>query len=314
MSAPHKMLSINSKGLVVYDYYGKRKEKTNVCQKSKDNLQKAYKSPSLSHGSAKKIKKILTHWILAVNMSQKLQRNTYKKRRRYLVMVTLTLPSKQVEPDKEFKRKYLNNFLIQLKKETDITSYLWVAEKQKNGNIHFHIIVDSFCKQNQVQRIWNRVLSNGKYIEEFRNKFNHSNPPTTHLRGQKQMTNPADYLTKYVTKAEKSKPIEGVKWACSSNLLELITLKVSCKFWYHKFLECYRKDLKVKYVGNSYVDAYLFEGDFLQEFVDSDIFLDNEYNIATHYSKIFPELLINPPQKVQENESFANAQLRFEMS
>lgn len=287
---PVKYCSISSDSIIVYDFHEGCKRKNNVSVKSKENLSKAYKSPSLSKGSARKIKKIITHWMLAINMTQKKQHGSGKIKRRYMVMITLTLPSVQVDSDKEIKRKYLNNFLIQLKAKYHVKNYLWVAEKQKNGNIHFHIMVDKFIRKEDVTVLWNKVLSNGDYLSNYQKRFGDKLPPNVKLTGQKNMQNPAEYLTKYVTKAEKTQPIEGVKWACTSELREITKIKFLCKDWYRDFLYYYKDVLKVKYFENDYVQVFYFAGNFLNDFMYHDLFLDNEHTFLERYSLIYPEL------------------------
>jgi hypothetical protein len=285
-----RYMSISQDSIICYNKINKSSSKPKVKDISKMNLKKAYKSDTLTKNSAKKIKKILTHWILAINMSQADNKNKFKKKRRYLVMLTLTLPAVQAESDKEIKRNYLNNYLIQLKRKYKEVNYLWVAEKQKNGNIHFHIILDNWVHKQWCSDVWNKVLANGCYIDNFEKKYNHRNPPSTQVQGQKNMGSPANYLTKYVTKAENTMPIDGVKWSCSKELLEICNVSFYCKDWYCDYLYYYRNELKVKYWQNDFVEVYYFDKFFLNEFLYNDLFLDNERYFRSIYSKLYPEL------------------------
>ncbi|GAH86291.1 unnamed protein product, partial [marine sediment metagenome] len=45
--------------------------------------------------------------------------------------------------------------------------YVWRAEKQENGNIHFHFIVDNFIPWNELRNTWNRIQQNLGYISRF---------------------------------------------------------------------------------------------------------------------------------------------------
>lgn len=290
MNYLEKYMKFGIDSITTYTLFPQSREKCVVQKTSLKNLEKKYTSPILSHSSAKKIKSILANWILAINMSQADQKNKYQKKRRYLVMLTLTLPSAQVHTDNEIKRDFLNNFLQSLKRKHPTIHYLWVAEKQKNGNIHFHIMLDRFVHFLEAQRMWNKVLSNGPYIQAFREKFNHSNPPSVKLTGQKKMENPAAYLTKYVTKAESSQPIQGHKWSCSDELLLIINIKLPFKAWYAEYLYYYRKEFNCKYFSNDFVEVYYFEGNFLKDLLYIELFALNETTIRFTFSKLFPEL------------------------
>jgi hypothetical protein len=298
------MLKIGTDSISLYDFYPAKKVKRLMKPNSMSNLKKAYKSDALAKSSAKKIKKIISHWILAINLTQKGFNSKYKRKRNYLIMLTLTLPSPQVESDKEFKRKYLNNFIIQLKQKYDIQNYLWVAEKQKNGNIHFHLVVDKWLDKVKMQLLWNQVLSTGEYIVAFERKHGSSSPPSTKITGQKQMSNPADYLTKYITKSEKSAPIGGVKWGCSKTLQPLGSLTFLAADWFFDYLYHYRDELKLKSYTNDFVDIVYFPGNFLKDFLYSDIFMEVEHSFRLAAMYLYPELkpkvIVSEPVVIQE--------------
>lgn len=88
-----------------------------------------------------------------------------------IAFITLTLPSKQIHGDNEIKRKCLNSFLIELQKYEGVKNYIWRAEKQKNGSIHFHIIIDKFVHWNQVRNRWNRIVNKLGYVDRYRDNM-----------------------------------------------------------------------------------------------------------------------------------------------
>ncbi|MGV4586845.1 rolling circle replication-associated protein, partial [Ornithobacterium rhinotracheale] len=67
---------------------------------------------------------------------------TKSNKDKYLSFVTLTLPSAQKHHDRVL-RKILAKYLDHLKKVYGLKNYLWKAETQKNGNIHFHVLIDT---------------------------------------------------------------------------------------------------------------------------------------------------------------------------
>ncbi|GAH42212.1 unnamed protein product, partial [marine sediment metagenome] len=46
--------------------------------------------------------------------------------------------------------------------------YLWKAEKQKNGRIHFHIITDKFIPWNELRNVWNKHQQTLGYVTGYR--------------------------------------------------------------------------------------------------------------------------------------------------
>lgn len=82
--------------------------------------------------------------------------------------ITLSLSSKQIHSDQEIKAKLLNQFLIEMVRRWKVKMYVWRAEKQKNGNIHFHIITGSFIPWNELRNCWNRIQQKLGYVDRYR--------------------------------------------------------------------------------------------------------------------------------------------------
>lgn len=88
-----------------------------------------------------------------------------------LSLITLKLPAEQVHTDKEIKSKVLNRFLTDMRTLFGWDNYVWKAELQKNGNIHFHIVIDRPLHYMIIRKYWNKALSKLGYIRAYQNKF-----------------------------------------------------------------------------------------------------------------------------------------------
>ncbi|MBA7692755.1 hypothetical protein ES703_101323 [subsurface metagenome] len=82
--------------------------------------------------------------------------------------ITLTLSSKQVHSDQVIKAQLLNQFIIEMKNRWNVKMYIWRAEKQKNGRIHFHIVTGSFIPWNELRNVWNRIQQKLGYVTRYR--------------------------------------------------------------------------------------------------------------------------------------------------
>jgi hypothetical protein len=91
-----------------------------------------------------------------------------KKRSFKLNFITLDLSSDQVHSDQLIKRYLLHQFLVEMRKKWRVSLYLWKAEKQKNGRIHFHIITDKFIPWNELRNVWNRIQQKLGYVTRYR--------------------------------------------------------------------------------------------------------------------------------------------------
>lgn len=171
-----------------------------------DNLTRGNYNGFMSIKTRKEIKGKLTNYFTALQLIGKKYR---KEKNIQPTIITLTLPATQRHPDNEIKRECLMRFLENLKKTQNVTFYYWVAEKQKNGNIHFHILADKFVKWQWVRNQWNSRLETLGYISEFEQKHGHRNPNSTDIENIKNIERTARYVSKYTTKIDQQGGIAG---------------------------------------------------------------------------------------------------------
>jgi len=135
-----------------------------------------------------------------------------------LAFITLTLPSPQIHKDSEIINKCLNQFLIECRKYHLVKNYVWRAEKQKNGNIHFHILIDQFIPWYMMRNSWNRIVNKLGYVDRFQEKHGHTTPNSTDIHSTKKIKNIRLYLLKYMTKSEQNTEQSGRIWSCNQEL------------------------------------------------------------------------------------------------
>lgn len=168
---------------------------------------------------------------------------TGKKFKFKVNFITLTLPAAQKEiSDKELKSKCLDVWIKRAKRKYGLKSYVWRAERQKNGNIHFHIMSDCYIRYDKIRDDWNSVLSRYHFIDDFYEQHGHRRPNSTDVHAVSKIRNLAAYMVKYMSKEEKEgDKIEGKVWDCSVNL----KTKDKCEMWLdEEELEMWNKALE----------------------------------------------------------------------
>jgi len=171
-----------------------------------------------------------------------------------LAFVTLTLPSRQIHSDQEIKAKCLNQMLIEMRKKWNVRNYIWRAEKQANGNIHFHILVDKFIPWSELRDSWNRITNKLDYVNNYRKEMvrfhsggfkvrsellrsweykaqiraykrgklnDWSSPNSTDIHSIHKVKNIKAYVCKYVSKDEQSAGLSGRLWGCNYELSDI---------------------------------------------------------------------------------------------
>jgi hypothetical protein len=184
---------------------------------------------TLSDHAKRKLSKAI-EYIVCTATEKKVQERIYKKRVTFkTAFITLTLPSSQIHKDTEIINKCLNSFLNECRQYHGLKNYVWRAERQKNGNIHFHILIDQFISWYDIRNRWNRIINKLGYVDKFHALHNHKTPNSTDIHSTRKVKNIKAYLTKYMCKQdqttqidENGKPINdfqsGRLWSCNQEL------------------------------------------------------------------------------------------------
>lgn len=189
-----------------YYEYPSRGKKLLKSKNSLENLTKAYSKGEMSTETRKQLRKRLQVYY---DSMYEMGARWRKEKEICHPILTLTLPSKQNHSDNDLKRDALMRFVELLKKTWKVSFYYWVAEKQKNENIHFHVLIDRFVDWKWVRKTWNNRLDYLGYIDEFEKLHGHRDPNSTDIEMIRNLSKSSDYVTKYTTKLKQQGGIEG---------------------------------------------------------------------------------------------------------
>lgn len=187
-----------------------------------------------------------------------------------IAFITLTLPAKQKQPTAEITSDLLNQFLTECRGRFKMHNYVWRLEFQKNGNVHYHIVTDTYIDFFKMKSIWNRIIDKKGYIKDYQKKMsnlslndyfnkyygsditkfdkckehfakskqeNWLNPPTINVKSVVSNKSIAGYLSKYFAKDSKSEVIK--------NELDNISNTQNLRLWF-----CSRSLSKLKAVSD----------------------------------------------------------------
>lgn len=192
----------------------------------KENFKDNKTLGNISRNAERRISQAID-WLLVLAKDKIFFNHKFKKDYKFKInFITLTLCSPQRHTDNEIKNKLLNQFLIEAKKKWNLSNYVWRAESQKNGNIHFHIISDTFIPWNELRNVWNRIQQKLDYVSEFRKVNGNKVPNSTDIHSVSKLKNVSAYLAKYCTKNTDNRAIEGKLWGLSQSLSKLKSAKM----------------------------------------------------------------------------------------
>jgi len=95
-------------------------------------------------------------------------------------------------PSDHNSKKHLDSFLKRLRRLHPKCKYVWVAEKQKRGAIHYHILTPYYTPKNWVNSAWNEIVNNWQQENNFDRQ--------TLLPNVISVLSAGKYLAKYLSK------------------------------------------------------------------------------------------------------------------
>lgn len=113
----------------------------------------------------------------------------------------MTLTYKETLCQLEAKRHF-DVFWKRVKYHTGHTDFVWVAELQKRGVIHYHIMCPGYIEKEWVESNWMSV------------------DPLCGWTHIVSLDKPAAYMAKYLRKDSRPEPIVGRRWSCSRQVSE----------------------------------------------------------------------------------------------
>lgn len=208
----------------------------------------------VSDQAARKIQKAIRYLLFFANDKKAYSHTNGLMFKFKICFVTLTLSSTQVHSDNEIKSKLLNQFFVEARQKWGVSKYVWRAEKQNNGNVHFHILTDRFIPWSELRDVWNRIQNKLGYVDRYKDnqqlffkngfklrmdllqkwpekeqhrayvqgsKKSWNSPNSTDVHSLQHVHKVAEYLTKYMQKESQTKGLIGRLWGCSSTLSDI---------------------------------------------------------------------------------------------
>lgn len=152
-----------------------REKRENAEINGKTPLKREFHNFKISKNALRTLKRKI-EWLHYFAKSRNI--TTYNNKNIYnfkMLFLTLTLPSKQMHATGYITKHCLNQFLTEMKQKNNLTNFVWRLEHQNNGNVHYHIVTDTYIDYYQALRVWNRIVEKEGYVSRYSEKFNKMN-------------------------------------------------------------------------------------------------------------------------------------------
>ena len=194
------IVAVHPSSVSIYKDVSQIKKKKLHSLNSFNNLKNHENRNKVSEQAKRKLNRSIDYLLYTAKQKTVTNNRTQSKFVFKAAFITLTLSSHQEHSDQLLKSELLNQFLTEAKKRWKMTKYVWKAERQCNGNLHFHILTDVFIPYNELRNSWNRIQSKLGYIAAFQKVHGHKTPNSTDVHSLAKVKNVRQYMSKYMTK------------------------------------------------------------------------------------------------------------------
>lgn len=183
------------------------------------NLTRGRFNGYMSPATRRSFQRTVGTWLRSMQIYRAEVKRKYDPGRAYPTFCTLTLSMPQAHTDREIYRACLMPWLQIMRREYGVEHYVWRAEAQENGNLHYHLILDRFIPKESIQGSWNMCQDNLGYRSRYFSVTGSITPPSTHVlhvttevkderTGKRRSVDPVAYMLGYITDTPKPAPLE----------------------------------------------------------------------------------------------------------
>lgn len=293
-----QVAKISASSIVVYNKQIEKRERTERQKENAVNLRDQEYNGFMSPKTKCKVRKMLDSWLTAVDLEKKrLKQGKYFMNSK-VTFVTLTLSAGQIHDDNYIKRNLLNRFIIEAKRDWQVYNYFWRAEPQKNGNIHFHLLMDKFIPWKELRSKWNGIQSAHGYIKRFEAEWLHEDANSTDIHGLEEKKSVAAYVVKYCCKTVGVRKVEGRIWGCSDSLRKLTCYETELTNEVKKYIEAVEKDKWTKVIKKDDFTLIFCNNEKKLRQLSQRLYRD----FKIHYQKVYSDLYTEEGRKKIQEE------------
>lgn len=178
--------------------------------------QPAY-SGNITNHSKKNLKKALSLLIQITPLRWIYNPVTARQMLFKLNFVTLTLPPDKLITARDGAKLLLEPTLRRLR-TIGMKHYVWKAELQQNGQLHYHIATDNFVHYSELNRVWNSHAKKAGLLDGHARRTGNFLPNSTDVHAVTKLKDIEAYMAKYLMKGVGSQGTKGKVWDCNTEL------------------------------------------------------------------------------------------------
>lgn len=250
-----RQVQVRSNALILYDQpeylftISKRNQQAMLVNMM--NAKEQSYSGEMRVGTKKRISKAIDLLVQISKSTYGYNEVTKRMQKHRLSFITLTISQFHDVSIRDAYEKCFTPFMQWLRRTKKVSSYVWKAELQERGIIHYHITTPAWIGYTEIRDKWNNLQRSAGYIEVYRarqmiwhrNGFkprpelykhwplkkqklayekgmesNWQNPNSTDIHEVRKVNDLSGYLKKEFCKTIQTTMDKGKIWDCSRNL------------------------------------------------------------------------------------------------
>lgn len=136
-----------------------------------------------------------------------------------LGFITLTIAEKRNMAVAEAYENLLREWLRYMKRKMGMKDYVWKAEYQQRGQVHYHVATNVYIPWETVRWRWNQLQRRAGYLDDYARRFKNWNPNSTDVHSMQNVDDCLAYIGKEMCKGvQNQKSTAGKVWDCNVDL------------------------------------------------------------------------------------------------
>jgi hypothetical protein len=245
------ILQIRGSSALIYDEYiftSKYSTKHRLRSRMKQARREQY-SGRMTAGTRKRLARAVTLMAQACKARWITNEVTGQLQYHKLSFITLTVSSPENLSAQDGYNLLLADFLQWMRRVKGVNTYLWKAELQKRGQLHYHITTPSWIHYREIRDKWNELQLNAGLLKDYAAQYGHTDPNSTDVHETRHVKDIARYLVKELAKSmQNEQATRGKIWDCSDNLAGVAYFSVPLTRHHERRMDELRKSGECKMV------------------------------------------------------------------
>jgi hypothetical protein len=113
---------------------------------------------------------------------------------------TLTIASPRLVSAREAYDVLLSRYLRYMRDKYDVREYVWKAELQERGQIHYHLLTNQFIPWQVIKWKWNSLQKQAGLLDDWARQHKNFNPNSTDIHTVEKEEGVLEYISKEIGK------------------------------------------------------------------------------------------------------------------